>query len=117
MSCFLWRGKLLRIPGVITPKHSKLSCYFNFVGQLLTLGIRFRLSSVYTSKHVNMGHDRDSDHCSSRTSPRLGSDHDGSSVKRPKAETNSDGDDLRQVSQLTRLKQTYQPRTIINLED
>lgn len=65
-----------------------------------------------------MGHDRESDNCSSaRTSPRLGSEHDGSMMKRPKLELNSDGDDLRQVSQFTRLKQTCQPHTIINLDD
>lgn len=70
------------------------------------------------NKHVNMGHDRENENCSSaRTSPRLGSDHEGSVMKRPKLETNSDGDDLRQVSHTTRLKQTYQPHTIINLED
>lgn len=70
------------------------------------------------NKQMNMGHDRENDNCSSaRTSPRLGSEHDGPIMKRPKIETNSDGDDLRQVSQLTRLKQTYQPHMIINLED
>lgn len=70
------------------------------------------------NKQINMGHDRENDNCSSaRTSPRLGSEHDGSIMKRPKVETNSDGDDVRQVSQLTRLKHTYQSQAIINLED
>lgn len=70
------------------------------------------------NKQVNMGHDRENENCTSaRTSPRLGSDHDGPVMKRPKIESNSDGDDLRQVSQSKRLKQTYHPHTIINLED
>ncbi|KAJ8953234.1 hypothetical protein NQ318_015813 [Aromia moschata] len=53
-----------------------------------------QLSTVYMNKHMHMGHDRDGEN-NSRSSPRI-SDHEGHMMKRPKLETNSDGDDLQQ---------------------
>ncbi|CAH1955578.1 unnamed protein product [Acanthoscelides obtectus] len=57
-----------------------------------------QLSTVYVNKTLGMNQDsRDGDNSiSARGSPRI-SDNDGSTVKRQKLDSNSDGDDLRQI--------------------
>lgn len=71
------------------------------------------------NKQMHMGQERDGDNnMSARSSPRMmSSENDGPLLKRPKIESNSDGDDLQQVSQLTRQKQQSHSHVIINLED
>ncbi|XP_023310622.1 NGFI-A-binding protein homolog [Anoplophora glabripennis] len=57
-----------------------------------------QLSTVYMNKHMHMGHDREGENnISARSSPRIMvPDNDGPMMKRPKLESNSDGDDLQQ---------------------
>nr|CAH7761104.1 unnamed protein product [Callosobruchus chinensis] len=72
-----------------------------------------QLSTVYVNKNIGMNQDsRDGDSISARGSPRI-LDNDGPVVKRQKLDSNSDGDDLRQV----RKKPHSQSHVIINLED
>lgn len=67
------------------------------------------------NKNMSLNHDREPDNL--RGSPRIAvTDYEGPSAKRPKVESNSDGDDLRQVRQ-NRHHLPTNSRVIINLED
>lgn len=64
--------------------------------------------------YMNKSLSQDKDILDARCSPRI-SDLDGVLAKKAKIETNSDGDEQRQVSQQNRLKPTT--HVIVNLED
>lgn len=67
------------------------------------------------NKDMRIGYDTDGENNISASSPRTTvPDNDGSLAKKPKLESNSDGDE---VSQLTKLKHQSYTHIVINLED
>jgi hypothetical protein len=87
-------------------------CFVRVSDRSTIILTNFRLSTMYMNKSLI----QDRDVLDARCSPRIiSNDVDGVVAKKPKLETNSDGDDHRQVSQQNRQKPSSQ--LTINLED